>query len=586
MRFNDLLQTVLANLGDGTVATVTRWRQCIDLLAQYDISGARAANALGAGERESVLALVEQMRPHLSVDQRVASIIELGGRLRSPGLVRLLSQDHPSLVSAMMASARLTDEDWAAIIPALGPLARSVLRRRTDLGSAATAALHRFGSVDLTLTSLVSAEESVLSAASEIAMALAANDTDAGDEPSQIGRIVAQIERFKDERLRHHEDNMSARDEPEALDLTHEFFADVAADSPVAVDPPNYQINEFTFETDGAGLIRSITGAPRTAGAGLSIGVPSIDSRHGADGTALGAFRRRAGFEDARFTIGEGLLEGDWRISAEPRFDRSTGRFLSYTGLARRELPHEALVKATTDARGWAGLSASSTRQLIHELRTPLNAIHGYAEMIEAQLMGPVASDYRDMARQILTDARSLIGTFEDLDLASRIERGDGHAISERIDPEQIVRAIVASLDPTGSCRINLVVDKMLPEIGGDRAQVERMLSHLFRAGCTALGEDEWLMIALSSEASGRWVQISMQRPVALRHITEDALLDHGYLVDQKLLDAPPLGLAFTLKLVRGIAIHLGGRFDIAPDSFGLTLPVAVPAEGERENLR
>jgi hypothetical protein len=63
-------------------------------------------------------------------------------------------------------------------------------------------------------------------------------------------------------------------------------------------------------------------------------------------------------------------------------------------------------------------------------------------------------------------------------------------------------------------------------------------------------------------------------------------LFDHGYLVDQKLRDAPPLGLAFTLKLVRGIAAHLGGAFEILPERFTLMLPAAAAADSEQEKLR
>lgn len=581
MRFNDLLQTVLANMGDGSVATVTRWRQCIDLLAQYDVSGAEAANALSDADRQAVLDLIADMRIQISVEQRVTSVTDLGSRLRSPGLVRLLSQDHPSLVAAMMSHVRLTDEDWAAIIPDLGPFARSILRRRQDLGMQALAALQRFGSVDLTLTSLVPSIDvaSELRTADVIPMPVA-NEPAGEEEPSQIGRIVAQIERFQDERQHRHEDD------PQLFTGQAAAEAILPAIDAVIEAPAPPPINEFTFETDGAGLFRAIAGAPRSAAAGLTIGAPALDSRQGADGTALGAFRRRAAFANARFAIGEGVLKGEWRISADPRFDRASGRFLNYAGTARRERPHEGLVKATSDIGGWAGLSAGSTRQLIHELRTPLNAIHGYAEMIDAELAGPVSDDYRGMARQILADARSLIATFDDLDLASRIERGDDRAVLERIDPEQIVRAVVASFDQDGGAPVDLTVQDMLPMIGGDRAQTERMLRHLFRAGCLALGEGERLFVMLAPNASIDSVHITMHRPVALRHVSDDALLDHGYLVDQKLRDAPPLGIAFTFKLVRGIAMHLGGRFEITPDSFTVILPSEATAGSEQERLR
>jgi len=585
MRFNDLLRTVLANMGEGTGATVTRWRQCIDLLAQYDVSGAEAAHALEAGDRDAVLELIAQMRLKVHADQRIASVAELGPRLRSAGLVRLLAQDHPSLVTLMMANVRLTDADWASIIPDLGPLARSVLRQRDDLESMALATLRQFGSVDLSLPSLVALEEVGGLTLDDAESHSSASDAIPSEmeETSQIGRIVAQIERFTEARSHR-------TDEPLLLD--EELIAEEAAAAPEASESePTYTpppIDEFTFETDGAGLIRLASGAPRSAAFGLSIGMPALDSRHGADGMALGAFRRRAAFEDARFAIGDGPLEGAWRMSADPRFDRASGRFLGYVGTARREFPHEGLVRSGEgEQQGWSGLSATGARQLIHELRTPLNAIQGYAEMIEAQLMGPVSAEYREMARRILSDSRSLTDTFDDLDMASRIEHGDHRGgAPASVDLEQSLRTIIASFAQESEQRIDIFAEDDLPRIGGNPMQVERMLNHMVRAGYAALGEGERLTLRLAADPTASSVGLVMLRPRALRHIADRDLLDHGYLVDHKLRDGPPLGLAFTLKLVRGIAAHLGGAFDIAPEAFGVLLPTVSATGGEQENLR
>jgi len=574
MRFNDLLRTVLANMGDGTVATVTRWRQCMDLLAQYDVSGAHVTT-LSAEDRDAILARLEMMRPQLSVEQRVASVVELGGRLRSPGLVRLLGQDHPTLVAAMMAKVALSDADWIAIIPDLGPLARSVLRRRIDLGPGAIAALQRFGTTDLSLTTLVPKEVLASPSATPHPVQQAANDGDPAEAQSQIGRIVAQIERFTETRQHRRED-------APAMEAVQPSSSNPTEEPP----RPNRGalVRRFTFETDAAGIIRTVAGAPRAAAAGLSIGTPAGDGRYGADGRALGAFRHRAAFEDARFTIGEGLLAGEWRLSGTPRFDPGTGRFLDYSGEARRELPHEALIKASGDAPGWAGLSAASTRQLIHELRTPLNAIQGYAEMIEAQLVGPVASDYRDMAGQILVDARALLATFDDLDLASRIERGDHHAATEVVDLRAMVENIIATFGQDSPVRITVAASADLPPIASDRAQVERMLAHLIRAGCAALGEGERLAVTLMPGATPDTVEVAVRRPVVLIGLADAVLLKHDSSVDGKLSEAPQLGLAFTLRLVRGIADHLDGHFEMTPHDFRLVLPsrATVPEEQGR----
>jgi signal transduction histidine kinase len=569
MRFNDLLRTILANGGEGTAAVVTRWRQCIDILAQYDASGARAANALASENRASILAILAEMIGRVPVEQRIASVAELGPRLRSPALVRLLAQDHPSLVSVMMANARLSDADWATIIPDLGPLARSVLRRRPDLGPAAQSVLAQFGPVDMTLPLRIPAETlSLVDAIAEQGPPAPKPEWPI-EEPSQIGLIVAQIERFKEAKAAGRGAVSAVFDEGE-------------------ISPPAAPaVEEFTFEADVTGTLTLVAGAPRSAAVGLSIGAPALDSRHGADGMALGAFRRRAAFEDARFAIGEGALAGEWRMSAEPRFDRASGRFFGYVGSARRERPGEALVRAVASeaGSGWAGLSASSTRQLIHELRTPLNAIQGYAEMIEAQLVGPVPHHYREMASAILADARALITTFDDLDLASRIERGEHRHQSEPVDLAALLRRVVAGFEQAEEQPlVQVEAEPELPMIGGDPAEIERMLGHLVRAGCAALSADERLFVRLDWDRSRASVNLAVRRPAMLRQLGERELLDHGYLVDQKLRDGPPLGLAFTLKLVRGIASHLGGVFTIGADAFQLALP-ATSVVGEQESL-
>ena len=566
MRFNDLLRTVLANRGEGAYAVVTRWRQCVDLLAQHDVSGAPTAHPLSKEDRDEVLAIIDRVGADLTLDQRVSAIVELGSRLRSPSLVRLLAQDHPTLAAATMASAQLSDPDWAAVIPELGPLARSVLRRRANLGPQARQALDRFGPIDFALpaTAVDAAPASTVDhPGAEIVDVLATPSAGENAQPSQIGRIVAQIERFTGERGYRR--------------------AAIEAEVPQAAEPGTEPvIDRFTFEADVTGTILLVSGAPRISVLGLSIGTASVDSRLGADGTALGAFRRRAAFSQARFTIGEGRLQGEWRISGEPRFDPVTGRFIGYVGSARREQAHESLVRSDAES-GWSGLSAENARQLIHELRTPLNAIQGFAEMIESQLLGPVTSEYREMARSILTDASTLIATFDDLDLASRLERGDAALPVGVLDLARVIQYVARPFTAEDGDRIILDMAEALPPILGERAQAERMLSHLLRAGCAALDEGERLHLRLSVDPGAPLVRLAMRRPRALRDLSDQQLFDHGATLDLRLGAIPPLGLAFTLRLVRGIAAHLGGRFDVSADLCTILLPALQAADTEQE---
>ncbi len=321
MRFNDLLRTVLAHDGEGMASAITRWRQCIDLVAQYDVSGASSAYRLNEEESAVIFNVLTELQPRLGLDQRVQSIVELGSRLRSVRLCRFLAQDHPAIVSAVMTRARLADEDWAVIIPALGPLARSILRRRPDLGPAAMTVLDRFGSTDLALPPGRITTRGFHAANDEVPAAPRAAVTPHGEArpqetvptmpveavspqqqpqpvqrrslperqkpvegPSEIRQIVERIERFTRERIQAVEREVAAQleDAIEPLDLAFDQVVDrqpaavvtapVAAEVLPAQESAIAAVTSFTFLTDEKGRMTDAEGISRAAVAGLTTG--------------------------------------------------------------------------------------------------------------------------------------------------------------------------------------------------------------------------------------------------------------------------------------------------------------------------
>ncbi|MET0369929.1 MAG: sensor histidine kinase, partial [Sphingobium sp.] len=149
MRFNDLMQTVLAAGGQSGRGAVTLWRQCVDLLAQHDRHD-RAP--LHPRDRAALVERLGGLLPEVSETQRIATVVELGGRLRSTTLVEFFAADRPAIAAAAIARAQLPDHAWIALLPRLGPTARGVLRGRRDIGRDTRQALEAFGSIDLVLT--------------------------------------------------------------------------------------------------------------------------------------------------------------------------------------------------------------------------------------------------------------------------------------------------------------------------------------------------------------------------------------------------------------------------------------------------
>lgn len=571
VRFNDLMQTVLAAENRSGLGAVTLWRQCVDLLAQNDRPDRKP---LPDEERTALLERLAELRPQLSETQRIATVVELGGRLRSPTLVEFFANDRPSIAAAAMSRARLPDDAWADLLPLLTPTARGVLRGRRDLGPAAQQALEAFGSTDLVLTAdvqdaaddMLLTEDMVAPAPADTADRIEVPDL-GGEEgaPSaapaegeggdnQIRNLVNRIERFT-----------STRRSPDAMAP----LPDVQDATPTRT---------FAFETDAAGMIVWIDQGPRAALVGLTLGETSLPGASGPDGSVAGAFLRRSGFQNGRFTIVGGAMAGEWRLSATPFFDPRSGRFQGYRGQARRPYLHEVATAPVAEPVSVAGLSADSLRQLVHELRTPLNAILGFADIIEQELFGPSGPEYREMAGKIAIDARHLLAAFDDLDLAARVSRGEGAELLSAVDPALLVTQVSTRFQEQGEgsgAQVDIDMATALPLVRIDPVQGERMVQHLMRTVISVMGPGEVLTGAcwFQHDSGNGSVVLGVDRPASLAGMEEEQLLDPGYTAEGDWADGPLLGLGFSLRLIRSLAAGSGGTLQIEPERFLLSMP-------------
>lgn len=549
MRFNDLTATVLAVRPDTPGAKAIFWRQCVDLLAQLDRGNGDPGDADAADELSARLGA---LRSEVPTAVKLASIRELGPRLRSARLARLLLEDDSAVIVAAMRAVRLKDSELARLIAGAGPLARSILRGRADIGPLGRRALDSFGTADLALEQPARADVAELT------------EAEAGAETSQIRQIVERIERFKQERRPR--EAAPPSDEPEAV-----------PDSVASTDG-------FTFVTDVAGTFVDAAGGDRSALIGLSLSRSPADDAGGVDGQVFGAFRKKTAIRDGRLIIASGPLAGDWLVNADPRFDPANGRFLGYSGDARtaRELDKAPRVAAEPEA---GGATATSLRQLIHELRTPLTGMMGFAELIQAQLLGPVHDGYRALAGDIVTDVRSLVDILDDLDSANRHDRRPATADTAGADVgASLARAVARyATDQRGTSRLLLSAASDLPAAAVAGTVAERIALHLVRAVAACLN-DESRVIVCTQESEA--LMISIARPSLLAGLDEAMLLDPGYDHAPDGDGTPPLGIGFTLRLVKRLAYANGGSFAITHDALQLTLPVrqALSEDAERQS--
>jgi signal transduction histidine kinase len=538
VRFDDRIATVMAQPATNASARAAKWRQLVDLLAQR-------GRAEPAAETLRALAFLRDHRPEIDLATRQEIARSLAGRDIAPLLFGFFAEDLPAVAAPLIASGRLSSDEWIAILPAMTQTARALLRHRRDLHPEVAQALASFGSSDLGIPGTVDH-----SAASRPRVNPAA---EAGE--AQIRDLVARIEAFRKQRT---ESGEEAEPQPNPL-------------APV---------EGFNWESGPDGVILWVEGAPRGPLIGQTIAGIAGNGQFGVDGQAAGAFEKRSPFRDARFSVaGGGPASGDWRIAGVPFFDTRTGAFLGYRGSARRPRLDE-VARTHPAAAGLFGtdLPPDSLRQLIHELRTPLNAIIGFAEMIDGQYMGPAALGYRSRAAEIMEQATRLLAAVDDLDTAARIETRRLTLEESSVDTVALLCRLHDAYERVAAqrnSRIAIEIARDLPPAKAELGAAERMFARMLAAtiGLAREGETISASMTLGQLGAKKMLRLSIDRPAAIDGLDEAALLDPGYSPEGDWPGAPALGLGFALRLVRNLAEAVGGALRIGSQRFSLYLP-------------
>ncbi len=548
MRFDDRLATTLRhNLDSGASASI-RWQQLIDILSQNPQNFDPETVADG-------LLQARRLLPHTNAAERLSSVTSLTGRIQSAPLVQLLAADLAPISAAAIAGARLSDLQWSDIVPHLPVRARGFLRNRDDLGPLTRRALWVWSSADFVLPNL-SGEQIVADGEPPVETPVPQN--------MQIRDIVERIERLRRDREASPLDSGLEADLPD----------DIAALQNDVPQTPEH-INEIRFETDDMGTVSWVEGAPRGAIVGVGISEPAFDDGPGPDAYGASAFRQRMPLENARMRLsGAAIIEGDWRINAAPFFDPASGRFRGYRGIFRR--PNFAESPEISRA---ARANGDKLQQLVHELRTPLGAIIGFSEIIEQQLFGPVSSEYRTLARNILNDAEGLLAGFDDLAMAAKVESGRfvaGPGVTECGWLATRLAERLHGLSETLSVTLNLAKADPVRPFATDNEMTERLFSRLLSAVIIGCEPGEELNGRFRTELGNRAMNsFNLSLPVKLVGLSEQQLLGSVSNQSDNIGETPLLGLGFSLRLVRNLARNVGGDLRFQKESLLLLIPAS-----------
>jgi signal transduction histidine kinase len=532
MLFDDRLATVLRYGARSEAGARTQYRQLLDLLGSM-APGTASALVDVAYDRLGELA------ESLPSTVQSAILRAPGLRLRSAALVAWLARGDPQAAAAAMATAQLSEDDWAYLIPRLPVTARGFLRHRRDLPLGARQVLERLGVRDLVLP-----EPEALPAAAPVDEHSEADLRP--DVEASIGALVRRIEAFQ-------------RARREAGAAPRLPLGDVGEPEPVP------RSRGFDFASDAEGTVTWADPAMAPLVVGLRLGAPGPGAVALLDDRCARAMTRRLPLRGGTVRLaGPPEIAGPWRIDAGPVF--TDGHFAGYEGRLRRPAP--AARKAPTAAEG-----SDRMRQLLHELRTPVGAIQGFAELIQQQLYGPAPNEYRALAAAVAVDAARLLAAFDEIDRLAMLETGaavlhDG-SCEWNAEMGQILRRIDGALRPR-SAHIESTVRGAAFTVGLAEADAQQLAWRILATLGGALAPGEVIDLVLSSD--GAELELLIDLPAEL--VGDADLFAASAPLQQRALSAGMFGSGFTLRLARAEARAVGGSLERRDDALRLVLPV------------
>ncbi len=115
-----------------------------------------------------------------------------------------------------------------------------------------------------------------------------------------------------------------------------------------------------------------------------------------------------------------------------------------------------------------------------HELRTPLNAINGFAETMQAEILGPLGNDrYKEYCRHIVESGHHLTALINDVLDVAKVESG---RVALRDEEVPVPRLIVAALTmvgdraSAGEVAVEADIEPGLPALRADELRIKQVL--------------------------------------------------------------------------------------------------------------
>ena len=266
-----------------------------------------------------------------------------------------------------------------------------------------------------------------------------------------------------------------------------------------------------------------------------------------------------------------------------PSFDAvSFSRLEAVADLAALALWNARLLE---EAREGDAAKTSLLATLSHELRTPLTALEGYGELLEDEILGPLAPAQRDVIVRLRTVSRHLSSLIEDILTYASLEADRVVARLSKVSVDEVVDTLYPFVEPLArekGIRFQVDVEDNLPTLTTDEPKVRQILINLCQNAVkfTEQGEVQVRVSRGSPGADGlptirctvKDTGVGIAAPDLQRLFRPFSQVDSS-------LSRRHGGTGLGLYISRRLATLLGGRIEVVSrpgegSAFTLVLPV------------
>jgi signal transduction histidine kinase len=250
--------------------------------------------------------------------------------------------------------------------------------------------------------------------------------------------------------------------------------------------------------------------------------------------------------------------------------------------VAREEQLREALGRAEVASQAKSDFLASMS----HELRTPLSAIIGYMDLLDSDMVGPVAPLQKQYLGRVKSAAKHLIHIIEEILTFSRVEAGKEPIAPEAIDAAAVAQSVVDLFEPQAVGK-GLEVLASLPEapvmLFTDPTKLKQILINVI-GNAMKFTDAGSVRVSLSHDADQVSFVVTDTGPGMTREDVE-RIFDPFTQLDQSLTRSKG-GTGLGLPVSRKLAHLLGGDLvvDSAPGE-GTTFTLSLPIMGGAHRL-